>query len=59
MMIVLRRWRSMTKPSRRRVMMVTAKDDLRNHLRNGTWEVKLAIMLSHGRSRETQAERRS
>jgi hypothetical protein len=50
MIIVLRRWRSMMKPPRRWGMMVTAKDDLRNRLVNGTWEVKLVIMLSRGGS---------
>ena len=57
-MIVLGRWRSMTKPSSRWVMMATTKDDCRNCLGNGTWEMKLATMLSHGGSRETRAERR-
>jgi hypothetical protein len=38
--------------------MVTAKDDRRNRLVNGTWEVNLAIMLSRGGSRETRAERK-
>ncbi len=41
------------KPPKRWVMMVTAKDDGRNCLGNGTWEVNQAIMLSRGGSRET------
>ncbi len=49
----------MMKPLRRWVMMATAKDDRRNHVGNDTWEVKLAIILSRGGSRETRAKRRS
>jgi len=59
MMIVHRRWRSMEKPLRKWMMIVTAKDDLGNRLGNGTGEVKLTIMLSRGGSREIRASRRS
>ena len=59
MMIVRRRWRSLEKPPRKWMMIVTAKDDLGNSFGNGTGEVKLTIMLSRGGSRETRANRRS